>query len=279
MLAMAGRHHKPIPSIVRESRRNRQGARASRMELGERLIVGPGEPILGERVSSGRRYMATVNVRESAIAHMASRGRLDPTQIAAGERFRKICELAAIGHQRGVDFTEPGRSGAVGDPITDELVRAGRVLAAAVDKLGPVYARILMSIVGEGKLIKDVADRWAATGGIVSGERAEGYITGTLIDAINALVDLWKMEGVGVAKQQEASYGVVRYYKDGRRERVKIKVMDDIRASGPLDFTGPAQQWNVGEFGEVRGEKRRGLDRAAMTTHTSGNVGSLPHKK
>lgn len=255
----------------------------SHIELGERLIVGPGEPIGGERVGEGERYHAKVNVRESAIAHMASRGRLDPTQIQAGEKFRKLCELASIGRQHSIDFEAQGRSiGKIsGDPFTESLVRAGRELNDAVHRLGPVYSAILLQVVGEGRLIADVARGWAGAGGIVSGARAEGYITGTLIDGIDALVEIWRMESDGRPKRESTHYGrgSARHTLGHGLERTEIEVNDSIRASGPMSYTGPVKQINIGELGEIDVVEKRGVDRGALTPHASGNVQEPRPKK
>lgn len=135
-----------------------------RFEEGERIVDDPFEP--------GKRYAAKVNVRECSVAHMVSRGRLDKAQEAACERFRSLWELAAIGRQRGIDLSGGGgRSiGAVSDPLSDELVRAGRILATTIERLGPRYSRLMVAIVGEGKPIGEIAKRWAMSGGIVKGK-------------------------------------------------------------------------------------------------------------
>jgi hypothetical protein len=233
-----------------------------RFEEGERYVSDPLNP--------GRPEAKKVNVRESAIDHMASRGRLDTAQVAAGDRFRRMWELAAIGRQKGIDFEGGHSAGAVNDPLTDELVRAGRALAKAIRSLGMIRSRILISIVGEGKLIEDVARDWSQTTGRLKGKRAEGYITGTLIDAIDDLVRLWKLEGIGQPEREPAYYSV-----NGKQ----IPVFDAIRASGPMSYTGPAREISIGKFGDVIVEEKRGLDRGPLTPHVSGNVGGRVHKK
>jgi hypothetical protein len=226
-------------------------------EEGQRTIEDPTEP--------GQRYRATVNVRESAIEHMASRGRLNSSQVAAGEKFRQLVETAAIGRQRGIDISNGGGGGGSGggDPITDEIVRAGALLAAALQAIGKSHAKILLSIVGEGKLIEDVARNWAQAGGIVSGRRAEGYITGTLVDGLNDLVEHWRLEARGAPKRADATYK--RFGND-------VVVNDSIRASGPITSTGPANEITVGRFGDAHVEAKRPLDRGPMSQHVSGTV-------
>jgi hypothetical protein len=245
-------------------KRKRRGARRDqpkigrdgKFELGDRVVPDPLEP--------GGRYRAPMNVRESAVEHMFSRGRIDTAQAEAGNRFRRLWELAAVGRQRGVDLEgNAGPSGAVSDPITDELVRAGRELAKAIRNLGKIRSHILIAIIGEGKLIEDVAKQWSRAGGIVSGKRAEGYISGTLIDAIDDLVRIWQLKGIGRAKQQAGSY---------TRNGKKVEVNDSISASGPMSFTGPTNEITIGKLGDPIVTQKRPLDRGPMTTHHAGSA-------
>jgi hypothetical protein len=222
-------------------------------EEGERMISDPME--------AGARYIAKVNVRESAIAHMASRGRINPSQEAAGERFRKLWEQARIGRSLGIDpAKEAVDGGGTGDPMTDSLLRAGRDLAKAITAVGPVGSKLLMDIVGEGKLIEDVADSWARSGGAVRGRRAEGYVTGRMIEALDDLVRAWALDGKGRADMQCASY-----LRNGQR----IEVVDDIVASGPITVTGPSREVKVGRFGDVEVRDVQPIDRGPMMPHGS----------
>jgi hypothetical protein len=206
-----------------------------RFELGSRLIDDPLEP--------GAHVLAAVNVRESAIAHMASRGRLDPAQEAAGERFRALWEQAGIGRSRGIDFSQEAVDGGrLGDPVSDALVRAARELSDALAAVGQVAAAVLIGIVGEGRRVEDMAAAWSQAGGVVSGRRAEGYITGTLVDALDALVRHWKLQAEGKPKLAHTWY---------RRAGQKVATEDDIVASGPIRLTGPANEITIGRFGDA----------------------------
>lgn len=229
-----------------------------KFEEGERVIPDP--------LEAGQRYTARVNVRESAIAHMASRGRINTAQEAAGERFRKLWEQAGIGNNRAMDpAKEFVDGGTLGDPLSDELVKASLELAKAMQALGQVGCRILIGIVGEGKRIEDVAAEWSKGGGPVTGRRAEGYVTGTMVDALNALVAHWRLEAEGVPANDAAWY---------LRNGMKIEVRDDIRASGPITVTGPAREVTIGRFGEAVVIEKRPLDRGPMSEHVSGTASS-----
>lgn len=225
---------------------------------------------MSDPLEPGSRYTAKVNVRESAIAHMASRGRINPSQEAAGERFRLLWEKARIGRQIGIDpakeFVDGGR---LGDPMTDDLVRAGRELAKAVRAVGAIGAKLLMDVVGEGKLIEKVATDWSKAGGPVKGERAEGYVTGRLVEALDDLVRVWKLEGEGKPDNQPGFY-----LRNGK----VVEVRDDIRASGPIAVSGATYEISVGRFGDVCVEEIIPVDRTALMEHVSGNVGPCGRK-
>jgi hypothetical protein len=235
---------------------------AGRFELGERIIDDPLEP--------GARLTAAVNVRECAIAHMASRGRLNSSQEAAGERFRKLWEQAAIGRSRAIDpAKEAVDGGTLGDPMTDDMVRAARELDRALKSVGMIASSILISVVGEGKRIEDAAADWSRQGGVLIGRRAEGYITGTMVDALNALVGHWRLEANGKANIVKG-----HYLRNGQ----KVEVDDDIVGSGPLAMTGPAKEITVGRFGDVEVRNLRPVDRGPMSAHVAGTVSPLARR-
>lgn len=225
------------------------------VEYGQRTISDPLEP--------GQRYEAMVNVRESSIDHMASRGRINSAQSEAGQRFRRLWEKAAVGRNQAMDpskeFVDGG--GAV-DPISDELVKASIELAKILRVAGPIGAQLLISLVGEGKRVEDTAKDWSRSGGAVKGDRAEGYVTGRMIEALDDLVRFWKLESDPIVKREEKR----SYFRNGK----EVKVCDAIQVSHE-GHIGPATELSVGRFGDVVEDERRGIDRTAMIPHTSGN--------
>lgn len=226
-----------------------------RFELGGRMVDDP--------LEAGQRYQAQANVRESSIDHMHSRGRIDASQKLAGDRFRKLWEMAAVGRNQAMDTTkEPVDGGGGGDPISDDLIRASQELARVMRSLGAVGSQLLISLVGEGKRVEDVARNWAKGGGIVSGRRAEGYVTGRMVEALDDLVRLWKLEGSPIVQNQKQFY-----LRNGKR----VEVEDDIHASLE-SWTGPATEIEVGRFGDVVETKRRGVDRGALMIHVAGTA-------
>lgn len=215
-----------------------------RYEIGERVVADP--------LERGARLTAKVNVRESTIDHMASRGRINTAQEAAGQRFRRLWEMAAVGNNRAMDpAKEFVDGGAALDPISDELVKASielnRVMAAA----GQAGSKLLIAIVGEGKRIEDVALNWSKAGGIVTGNRAEGYVVARMIEALDDLVRHWGLESKARDRPVEQGY---------KRNGVKVPVI-----ARPLEVshewhTGPAMQIEVGRFGDVVRHARRPVE-------------------
>ena len=223
-----------------------------RIELGARMVDDP--------LEAGQRYTAQVNVRESSIDHMHSRGRIDASQKQAGDRFRKLWETAAVGRNQAMDTTkEPVDSGGVGDPISDDLIKASQELSRVMRELGPVGSKMMIALVGEGRRVEEVASDWARSGGTLSGRRAEGYVSGRMIEALDDLVRLWKLESAPIVPN-EPSY----YLRNG----VPVEVRDDIRSSSE-GWTGPATELSVGRFGDIIETQKRGIDRVPLMIQSS----------
>jgi hypothetical protein len=226
-----------------------------RFELGSRIVDDPLEP--------GQRAAVAINVRESAIEHLASHKRINAAQAAAGDRFRRLWEQAAIGAVKATDPTKDAiDSSCTADPITDTLMRASSELKRATQAIGLVGSRILVSIIEHGSIEK-AAREWARMGGIVKGRRAEGYVTGTLVDALDGLVNHWRLEGRGNPPIEQ------RYYK---RAGQKVVVYDDIVASGPISETGPSFEISVGRFGDIERKEIRPVDRGPLTMQHAGSA-------
>jgi hypothetical protein len=212
-----------------------------KFQIGQRIVADP--------LEVGARMTASVNVRESAIDHMASRGRINTAQEAAGQRFRKLWELAAIGRKQGIDpEKEFVDGGAFTDPISDDLVKASMELNRVMAVVGQAGANLLISIVGEGARIEEVAQNWSKAGGIVMGRRAEGYVTGRMIEALDDLVRHWGLES------KERHTPVEQFYK---RNGVKIPVISRPILKSHAGHTGPVVEIEVGRFGDVVERKRR----------------------
>lgn len=206
-----------------------------KFELGERTVADPLEP--------GARLTAAVNVRESAIDHMASRGRINTAQEAAGQRFRKLWELAAVGRSQAVDpAKEYVDGGGIIDPISDDLVKASIELNRVMQVAGQMGGRLLIAIVGEGKRIEEVAQNWSKAGGIVRGDRAEGYVVGRMIEALDELVRHWGLE----SKPKDIPIEQ-KYFRFGK----EVKIVAPPIWTSDQGHTGPVVEIQIGRFGDA----------------------------
>ena len=223
-----------------------------RFEVGSRQVDDP--------LVAGQRTYAAVNVRESAIDHLVSRRRINAAQAFAGDRFRRLWELSAVGSVKGIDPTKDVVDGNGSmEPVTDARLVASQELKTAIQAIGLSASRVLISVLEEGSIEK-AASRWSSVGGIVSGRRAEGYITGTLVDALSNLVKHWKLEGTGSGRRAENSYK-----RNGKRERV----VDSIVASS-ASFSGPVFEISVDKFGDTERRQIRPVDKAGTVHISSG---------
>jgi hypothetical protein len=118
--------------------------------------------------AGGRRV--AVNLRESPLAWLRSRGLVDDRQFAAGERLREEYERAALGPRVTMrwDGAPRGGGGVPGDPCGGQVAAKARFDAAVV-AVGPGLADILWRTVcaGEGLPAAEKALGWPARAGRV----------------------------------------------------------------------------------------------------------------
>jgi len=107
--------------------------------------------------AGGRRRSVTVNLAESPLTWLRTRGHVDARQYEAGERLRADYETAALGPRVTMQWDAAGGSrGRCGPPIgldpTLAQIAAKRRFDAAVAAAGPGLADILWRVVcaGEG---------------------------------------------------------------------------------------------------------------------------------
>ncbi len=118
-------------------------------QLVERTIDEQGRA----RAGAGRRV--TVNVAESPLAWLSSRGLLTPRQFEAGERLRSDYEracLAAAVTMRWEPRVDGGRGGAMDDPVAAQI-SAKRRFDAAIAAAGPGLADILWRVACAGEAV------------------------------------------------------------------------------------------------------------------------------
>lgn len=113
------------------------------------------------RLGNVKRITAFVNVRESAVSVLASKGQVSESQVAAADRFRRLFEAMGGAGARAMDpskeFVDGGR---IPDPISAHQIDAGKELAdayAQVSKQHGLYAwRLLGYVCGEGRSIHEL---------------------------------------------------------------------------------------------------------------------------
>lgn len=191
-------------------KRQRRGLKAAgedgKVQRGRKEVPDPWEP--------GARISVPCNMRESPIEHMAARKRIDGAQKDAADRYRDLYERAQLGPLRAIDpVKEKLDGGGSGDAFSDGMLEAARELAATNRSLGRVAAALLIDVVGEGVTLDAMARRYPH----LQDKRAQGYVTGRLIEALDQLVDRWGLIAEG-----------------RRRPRITGTGED-----GPITITGP----------------------------------------
>ena len=139
-------------------------------QLVEREIDDRG--VVGGRPARGRRRSVTVNLAESPLGWLRSRGKVDARQFEAGERLRADYETAALGPRVTMRWdaapAAKGRSGPAAplDPTTAQIA-AKRRFDEAIAAAGPGLADILWRVVcaGEGVPTAERALGWPARAG------------------------------------------------------------------------------------------------------------------
>lgn len=139
-------------------------------ELAERELEGERIVRSAPGKRAGRRV--TVNLAESPLSWLRSRGHVDARQFEAGERLRADYERAALGPHVTMRWDAapraPGRQGPPGvlDPTLAQIA-AKRRFDAAVAVPGPGLADILWRVVcaGEGVTVAEKGLGWPARAG------------------------------------------------------------------------------------------------------------------
>lgn len=218
------------PEPVRPGRKHKAAPdEPQNIERGYKVVPDPWEP--------GARLSVPCNMRESPIEHMAARKRLNAAQKDAADRYRALYERAQLGPLRAMDLAkERLDGGGAGDAFSDRVMEAARRIAVANRNLGRVAAALVINVVGEGVSIDALARGYP----LMTDKRANGYVTGRLIEALDQLVEHWGLIAEG-----------------GQRH--------DITGSGPISVTGPQVEHDfirkprpVGKMLPITGGKNNG---------------------
>ncbi|MBB2670708.1 UNVERIFIED_ORG: hypothetical protein GGE44_000249 [Rhizobium esperanzae] len=107
-------------------------------------------------MSNPRTIPAIINIKESAITMLASRGRIDAAQLAAATRFRALWE-AMCRSTRAVDYgREPVDGGGHANPVSHRQMHAAEELRRVRPLLGEEGYSLVSHICGEGYSLGEV---------------------------------------------------------------------------------------------------------------------------
>lgn len=127
---------------------------------------------------------AIINIKESAITMLYSRGRLDDAQLAAATKFRALWETVCRG-TRAIDYgREPVDGGRLADPIGERQMHAADQLRRVHPLLGEQGYWLVSRICGEGYSLGEVVRPGAS-------KRAKLNAADDLRSCLDTLCGLW----------------------------------------------------------------------------------------
>lgn len=100
---------------------------------------------------------AAMNLRESPIAMMAAKGHIEPHQLQAANKFRRLWEALGGAGAGSFDYSrEPVDGGGAREAITDRQIDAGFLLKECQTVLGPRHYDVVCKVAGEGRTIAEM---------------------------------------------------------------------------------------------------------------------------
>ncbi|MGO6704704.1 hypothetical protein [Rhizobium ruizarguesonis] len=143
-------------------------------------------PAHDDEAGNPRTVPAIVNIRESAVTMLASRGRIDAAQLAAATRFRALWE-AMSRSTRAIDYgREPVDGGGHADPISHRQMHAAEELRRIRPLLGEEGYSLVSRICGEGYSIGEVVRPG-------SSKRAKLKAARDLREFLDLLCEFWNL--------------------------------------------------------------------------------------
>lgn len=191
---------------------------SSKVEIAKKTVPDPWEP--------GRTIVVDVNTRESTAEILLARGKIDRAEYDAAETFRRLWEEAQISPVRSVNVAVEavdGR-GAARDGVSDRTRSAQRKLANIRRATGARNFAILVAVIGEGVLLRSIAERHPR----LKGNYAHGAASGRFFEA---LVDLTE-------HLRTAARG---------KERSTIRTA----GAGEIGELAGAREWKIGRHGDA----------------------------
>lgn len=130
-----------------------------------------------------QKIKAFVNIKESAIGTLYSRGHINDAQWAAAGRFRNCWEQSGAKGASAIDYGyEQVDGGKAIDPLPDRVVEAVQQLNACKPVLGKKAFDLMIAVVGQGMEIKDIAET----------HRERMTLSDYLKDGLDALAVHWR---------------------------------------------------------------------------------------
>lgn len=191
-----------------------------------KLMVRPVE--VEDPYEPGVTRVVMKNVRSTPIDQMYHQKRIDHAQHACAMRFQQLCEKAEIGPLQGIDYGKQRVDGGkVSEILTQVVVNARKELMEVPRVVGPVGYTILCAVVGRGESIRSFVGTHPAYLYGLEGRRAEGFVSGKIVEALDALIEHWGMSA------------------KSRRWRAPV------RGARDLSITGPITEYEVGRYGDL----------------------------
>ncbi|PKA39663.1 hypothetical protein CWR43_30830 [Rhizobium sullae] len=139
-----------------------------------------------EDATNPRTIPAIINIKESAVVMLYSRGRLDDAQFAAASKFRALWE-AVCRSTRAIDYgREPVDGGRRADPIGERQMHAADQLRRVRPLLGEQGYWLVARICGEGYSLGEVVRPRGS-------KRAKLNAANDLRTCLDKLCELWNL--------------------------------------------------------------------------------------
>lgn len=208
-------------------------------ELGEDIVDNPYASVpdpadIGPPVPKTK--PVRINVRETPVSHMFSRGEIKPELKFAADKFRQFCEAARISPAGVIDpeRIRVDQSGS-GSSVTDRAVAAARELARVRGRLGKFHWDLMVAVVTVGLSLDEVTSRLWPDLVVTKDSRQQKHISRCVKDALGILADHW---GITALTERGTRGKPVQ----GRRDRFyRSFSCHDLTVDGK-DWTAPAEQ-------------------------------------
>ncbi len=223
-----------MTTVMLTGRLGREETEREKLGKHELVLLDIDDPV------SGKRRAAVMNVRESTLDSMRTRGTLTDIQLEAGNLFRQFYERSIVGAAKAIDYSKIRVDcGSVrGDPITSSSMRAREELKRVRERVGKRGFWLLKKIAGDGMTLDAVATVLADGGSKAAIDRKRAYVRERLIEALDDLVAATGIKGKGAKPQAEAYDGPLDF-NEWRAEDGQMEPVVPRSAARLATATGP----------------------------------------